>query len=55
MLAQSHPVSLEAAQAAFLQQYPEFATTAFLDQLRARDYTRLDKGDHVYLDYLWLA
>ena len=51
MLAHSQPVSLEAAQAAFLQQYPEFATTAFLDEVRARDYTRLDAGDHVYLDY----
>lgn len=47
----SQPVSLEAAQAEFLQQYPEFATTAFLDDLRASDYARLDKGDHVYLDY----
>jgi selenocysteine lyase/cysteine desulfurase len=51
MLVFSQPVSLEAAQAEFLQQYPEFATTAFLDDLRASDYARLDKGDHVYLDY----
>ena len=51
MLAPSRPVSLEAAQAAFLLQYPEFTTTAFLDKLRAKDYARLDAGDHVYLDY----
>jgi selenocysteine lyase/cysteine desulfurase len=51
MLAHSQPVSLEHSQAAFLQQYPEFATTAFLDKVRAKDYARLDAGDHVYLDY----
>ena len=51
MPASSQPVSLEAAQTAFLHRYPEFATTAFLDDLRARDYARLDQEDHVYLDY----
>ncbi len=35
----------------FLQAYPEYAQTASLDDLRARDYTRLDKLGHVYLDY----
>lgn len=42
---------IQAAQADLLHQYPEFATTAFLDELRATDYARLDEGDHVYLDY----
>jgi len=30
---------------------PEYASTAALDELRARDYGRLDSLNHVYLDY----
>ncbi len=35
----------------FLDAYPEFESTRALDELRARDYARLDAGGHVYLDY----
>ncbi|HNY39727.1 MAG TPA: aminotransferase class V-fold PLP-dependent enzyme [Bryobacteraceae bacterium] len=30
---------------------PEYASTGAIDLLRARDYSRLDRLDHVYLDY----
>ena len=43
--------TLEQAQAAFHQRYPMFASTHLLDDLRATDYTRLDKQRHIYLDY----
>ena len=36
---------------AFLDAYPEFATTKKLDGLRASEYSRLDAQGHVYLDY----
>lgn len=35
----------------FLKVYPEFSETAFLDDLRNKEYKRLDKKQHVYLDY----
>lgn len=35
----------------FLAAYPEYESTRPLDDLRARDYARLDAGGHVYLDY----
>ncbi len=35
----------------FLQKYPIYAETSLLDDLRARDYARLDRLGHVYLDY----
>ena len=35
----------------FLAAYPDYATTARLDELRATEYTFLDSGGHVYLDY----
>lgn len=35
----------------FLNAYPEFESTRALDDLRAREYARLDAGGHVYLDY----
>jgi selenocysteine lyase/cysteine desulfurase len=35
----------------FLQRYPKYADTHKLDELRARDYARLDEQGHVYLDY----
>src|SRR4051794_1188804 len=34
-----------------LEQCPEYAATAVLDDLRRTDYSRLDAEDHVYLDY----
>jgi molybdenum cofactor sulfurtransferase len=42
---------MEAAFAAFQERFPAYATTHKLDVLRASDYTRLDKGNQVYLDY----
>ena len=41
----------EIAHAAFRCAYPAFASTAGLDKLRARDYARLDRDGHVYLDF----
>ncbi|MBN2071412.1 MAG: aminotransferase class V-fold PLP-dependent enzyme [Candidatus Krumholzibacteriota bacterium] len=35
----------------FLEEYPEYAETAILDQLRHTEYSRLDTGGHIYLDY----
>ena len=35
----------------FLAAYPGYATTARLDELRAAEYSYLDSGGHVYLDY----
>ncbi len=37
--------------AEFLDAYPDYATTARLDELRATEYAYLDAGGHVYLDY----
>ena len=53
------PAARPAAQAAmaaaalsdFEWRYPAYAGTAVLDDMRARDYSRLDVADHVYLDY----
>jgi len=42
---------LEVALTAFQQQYPTFDTTRVLDELRATEYARLDRQQHVYLDY----
>jgi selenocysteine lyase/cysteine desulfurase len=36
---------------AFLTAYPAYAATSELDDLRAREYSRLDEGRHIYLDY----
>jgi molybdenum cofactor sulfurtransferase len=40
-----------AAEAAFRQAYPTYDSTAFLDELRATEYARLDEQGHIYLDY----
>src|SRR5262249_2714190 len=42
---------LEVALTAFQKQYPTFDTTRVLDELRATEYARLDREQHVYLDY----
>jgi molybdenum cofactor sulfurtransferase len=47
----AQPEPLEVALAAFQQQYPTFATTRVLDELRATEYARLDRLQHIYLDY----
>ncbi len=45
------PKYYETAYAGFLQRYPGFAGTKKLDDLRATEYSRLDKQNQVYLDY----
>ncbi len=42
---------MDEAETAFKQNYPAFDTTAFLDELRATEYTRLDTQGQIYLDY----
>ncbi|MGD0243597.1 MAG: aminotransferase class V-fold PLP-dependent enzyme [Streptosporangiaceae bacterium] len=37
--------------AGFLSAYPGYRSTALLDRLRATEYSYLDAGGHVYLDY----
>jgi molybdenum cofactor sulfurtransferase len=37
--------------AAFRAAHPEYASTRAIDELRSRDFARLDAGGHVYLDY----
>ena len=41
----------EEAQSSFLAAFPQFEETRALDELRARDYARLDRLGHTYLDY----
>ena len=43
--------TMGAALADFEGRYPAYAGTAVLDDMRARDYTRLDATGHIYLDY----
>ena len=42
---------LDAALADFRRRYPTYDSTAKLDALRATEYARLDREQHVYLDY----
>jgi selenocysteine lyase/cysteine desulfurase len=39
------------AEQAFRRAYPAFASTSAVDDLRAREYARLDDGGQIYLDY----
>ena len=43
--------TLAAAYETFRRTYPTFDSTWKLDDLRAKEYTRLDREGHVYLDY----
>src|SRR6266536_3007798 len=43
--------SLAEAEAAFRRAHPRYEDTTVLDELRRGDFTRLDAGGHVYLDY----
>ena len=45
------PANMEAAFAAFKKAYPCFEATRIIDDLRAREYARLDELNQVYLDY----
>ena len=44
-------VRADEAYADFITQYPDYAKTALLDELRATEYRRLDEQGQVYLDY----
>jgi selenocysteine lyase/cysteine desulfurase len=50
-VADSRREKLEESRAAFEGAHPEFDSTRSLDELRLRDYGRLDALGHVYLDY----
>jgi selenocysteine lyase/cysteine desulfurase len=43
--------ALAQAEADFRRRYPQYEHTSRLDQLRATEYARLDRQEHVYLDY----
>ncbi len=43
--------AFQAIEQTFLDRYPRYRDTAILDDLRARDYARLDRQGEVYLDY----
>jgi len=45
------PAGLREAEAAFARASPEYLDTAALDELRAREFSRLDAAGEVYLDY----
>lgn len=36
---------------AFIKAYPAYTSTEVIDKLRAKEYARLDAGEHIYLDY----
>jgi selenocysteine lyase/cysteine desulfurase len=42
---------LEQESARFLDRYPEYAGTHILDEVREREFARLDRLGHVYVDY----
>ncbi len=44
-------LEMREAEQAFRQAYPTFASTSALDDLRAREYARLDDLGQIYLDY----
>lgn len=44
-------LSFEEFQQQVKEQYPGFEKTQLLDELRKKDYARLDEEDHVYLDF----
>ncbi len=46
-----HTDAMPVAYTAFLAAYPDYAQTAALDDLRTREYARLDRLGQVYLDY----
>jgi selenocysteine lyase/cysteine desulfurase len=35
----------------FLKAYPSYSSTHLMDQLRSTEYARLDRAEHIYLDY----
>src|SRR5713226_2815013 len=51
----SSAIRMRAAEVAFRQSYPAFENTSLLDELREREYARLDEQGHLYLDYTGVA
>lgn len=47
--------TVESAYDDFLEAYPAYVQTAALDELRLREFSRLDEQQHVYLDYTGAA
>ena len=47
----SHLEEMREAERTFRQAYPAFEGTSSLDEIRAREYARLDHLGHIYLDY----
>jgi len=47
----NRPEQINQAYHAFIAAYPDYAATQALDVLRAREYSRLDRLNQVYLDY----
>ncbi len=45
------PASLSAAERDFCRRFPEFLQTTQLDELRRKEFARLDQCGHIYLDY----
>jgi molybdenum cofactor sulfurtransferase len=45
------PETMSQAYAEFISRYPAYANTARLDELRQREYSRLDAQKQIYLDY----
>ena len=45
------PESLREGFDAFVASHPEYERTGAIDEVRARDFGRLDAAGHVYLDY----
>jgi selenocysteine lyase/cysteine desulfurase len=43
--------SMESTFQDFLERYPEFSATNAIDDLRAREFSRLDRLGHIYVDY----
>ena len=35
----------------FLKHCPSYESTTSIDEVRARDYSRVDRAGHIYLDY----
>jgi selenocysteine lyase/cysteine desulfurase len=48
---ESAPAAAREAFRVFLEAHPEYSGTTALDELRRRDFARLDQAHHIYLDY----
>lgn len=48
----SYPSSSKPAYASFLAKYPTYKDTGALDKLRKDEFSRLEKANEVYVDYM---